>query len=401
MGSTYNQTVRWFTYEPGDPREEQRREELERLIDSWWVAFEETTDALEAHFKRRERWDLPGWMQQHLQAIHPGLMWEFGPGLESGHRLVITPEVHTHLRPLVTRILEHAPAIEGWQFFGYRLPEKFDHLGPAIEARTGNRWVGTRVQCTAGSSNQIDITFRFPKKALKRDENLCFSQAFVACETLLGEEALDDWVGAIEVAAGRGSGIVVELFRSEFEKTRSAICERRLPPTPVHQLTGDTEWTLYKLEPQAAEDYPRQLDLFVARTPLTEMWRTGHSDVSFSSCRFSRFGEQFCYLKLDGSEGLDEERFADKAEIEDAIDDVLRPGGLGCVIGGGTGLRYSYIDLALTDLAAAVPVLRSLLRNGRVPLRSWIQFYDTAWQREWIGIWAESPPPPMIEVADA
>ncbi len=32
------------------------------------------------------------------------------------------------------------------------------------------------------------------------------------------------------------------------------------------------------------------------------------------------------------------------------LDEVLKPDGLGCQIGGGTGRRYSYIELALTDL---------------------------------------------------
>ncbi len=53
-------------------------------------------------------------------------------------------------------------------------------------------------------------------------------------------------------------------------------------------------------------------------------------------------------------------KFADKSEIEDALDAVLRPQKFGCHIGGGTGLRYSYIDLALTDVNRGVDAIEIL-----------------------------------------
>jgi hypothetical protein len=87
----------------------------------------------------------------------------------------------------------------------------------------------------------------------------------------------------------------------------------------------------------------------------------------FHSERFSKCGETFCYVKLDGKDGLDEEKFPDKAAIEDALDEVLRPRRLGCHIGGGTGLRYSYIDLALTDVQQGLDAVRRRLREGNVP----------------------------------
>ena len=110
---------------------------------------------------------------------------------------------------------------------------------------------------------------------------------------------------------------------------------------------------------------------------------------------FSRCGETFCYIKIDGSEGLDEEKFADKAQIEDALDEVLRPDRLGCQIGGGSGLRYSYIDLALADLERGIDVVRKRLQKGNVPRRSWIQFFDADLAAEWVGIYDDSPPPPI------
>ena len=101
------------------------------------------------------------------------------------------------------------------------------------------------------------------------------------------------------------------------------------------------------------------------------------------------------HVKIDGSDGLDESQFADKGEIEDALDEVLVPARLGCQIGGGTGQRYAYIDLALIDLDRGIQAIRERLRRGSVPKHTWIQFFDADLVAEWIGIYDDTPPPPM------
>jgi len=81
-------------------------------------------------------------------------------------------------------------------------------------------------------------------------------------------------------------------------------------------------------------------------------------------------------------------------KIEDALDDALARDGLGIHVSGGTGLRYSYIDLALTDLERGVERSRRALRKVGVDDRSWIQFFDADLSAEWVGVYPETPPPP-------
>jgi hypothetical protein len=150
---------------------------------------------------------------------------------------------------------------------------------------------------------------------------------------------------------------------------------------------------MFKLEPDEAEDYPAQDDRVIARSPNAALWQAAHQR-SFFSGRFSRLDETFCYVKIDGSEGLDEAGFADKSEIEDAMDAVLAPERLGRSIGGGTGLRYSYIDVAVTHPERALARVAERLRQGRVPKRSWIQFFDADLCGEWIGMYPDTPAPP-------
>jgi hypothetical protein len=150
-----------------------------------------------------------------------------------------------------------------------------------------------------------------------------------------------------------------------------------------------------QLQPEQSDDSVEQRDLFVGKSPNLALWKATHSGGRFSPERSSRCGELFCYVKLDGSQGLDDEGFGDKSEIEDALDAELMPARLGCQIGGGTGLRYSYIDLALTDVDQGIQAVRRRLQAGKVPNRSWIQFFDSDLAAEWVGVYDDSPPPPM------
>ena len=168
----------------------------------------------------------------------------------------------------------------------------------------------------------------------------------------------------------------------------------QLPATPCHQFIRDTEWTVYELKPQERDDYTGRHDLFVAVTGRPDVFAAAHGGGLFDSQCFSRHGEVFCYLKIDVSEGLGTSKFADRSEIEEALNDALIPAGVGCAIGGGTGRRYSYVDLALVHLNRGRQLVRDVLMQGGVSRRSWIQFFDDTLSREWIGIYDDTPPPP-------
>jgi hypothetical protein len=269
-----------------------------------------------------------------------------------------------------------------------------------VEVRTGGNITGARFTAAVGLGNHIDLTFSLPEFSGEENDR---SHLFVATETLLGEEVLDKWIGTIAVQPfhhgmpGQPISALREGVDALIQRVRAG-----LPPTPCFEVSRSTAWTAFKLVPEESDDdYPAQSDMFVGKTMAMDMWRAAHRRGGFASARFSVHGETFCYVKLDGREGTDEERFADKSDIEDALDAVLVSQRLGCHVGGGTGLWYSYIDLALTDVDRGCEAVRRALQAGNVPKRSWILFFDDEWAREWIGVYDDSPPPPMEKHDDA
>ena len=58
---------------------------------------------------------------------------------------------------------------------------------------------------------------------------------------------------------------------------------------------------------------------------------------------------------------------ANRREVEDALDDALSEAGVGEVTGGGTGADTSIVDVEVTDFDRALPIIRRVLRELRVP----------------------------------
>lgn len=372
----------------------------------WWRAFEANTTRIDALFKGREEWDLAEWMHEHLGAVHPDLMWEYGPAVKQpGHRLVITPESRKDLRPLVRQLLALAPDLPGWEFYEYRLAESYEDAISTVKGHTGIDLGDVTVQARQGDFGRIDLQFVSPrfdpkhKQAIDRDE--AFQAVFVAIESLLGEEVLDRWLGIVDLAAEPEEQAATPIELEELQETVETLVREvkaSLPDRPWHERDLEQGWTAFELQPTEAGDYSGQLDLFVGVTAYPDMIRNVLAGALFDSARWSRFGERFCYLKIDGIEGLDNSAFEDRGEVEDALNESLRRDGLGCVIGGGTGRRYSYIELALNDPDVAWPTIRDLLREGQLPLRTWLLFHDDELAAEWRGLYDETPEPPLPEL---
>jgi hypothetical protein len=387
-------TMRWHTARFESSAEAAEREDSIRKIDAWWDTFRSAARKIDESFSVRgahHDFDIVQWMRAHLGAVDSRLMWEYGAALtEKWHRLVITPEGSRHLRPLCDEILKRAPECS-FEFYGARLPESLEEGIEMAKTRTGSEIVVTGIECVRGAGNRIDLNVTVDERANKQKLDLAWSQAIILCTTWMGEELTDRWLGYIDVAASGNSGPRLETLMEQFNSVVSE-CKRARQPQPYYRIAGDAEWTLLKMNPDPNREITRGSDLFVYRTMDMDFFKTVRSGIPFYSERFSPHGERFCYLMLDGKDAV-MEGFADKSEIEDALEAALVPQQLGAVIGSGTGTRFSYIDLAVTDVDKAASRIIETLRKGRIVKNAWILFRDDEWHDEWIGIYEDTPPP--------
>jgi hypothetical protein len=393
--------MRWLFADSTDEREAAQRAAVLRRIDRWWDAFANRRDDLEALFTASIEWDLPAWMQDHLQAIDPNLMWEFGPGLQqSGRRLVITPETQRQLRPLVNAILSRAPALEDWEFLGHRPAEPIEDVVETVRGICGGDVSKAMVHARHDGHRRVAITYYTPECKVADQQQVQLA-AFVATEASLGEAMLDRWVGAIDVqplAHDKPRGECSRAINfARLQPTVEAIVGSlidQLPEEPCCKLVSEGNWNSYELQPEPAADYEDRDDLCVAISGRPDVFEAVHGGSPFFSDTHSRCGETFCYLKLDGIGEPMSVRAQVREQLENAIDQALLPGQVGCVIGGGTGLRYSYVDLAVIDLRKAAQALRQLGARGLFPQRSWLLCCDDELADEWLSLNGNIMPPP-------
>jgi hypothetical protein len=387
----------WKYVMPSDAVSARHREATVERIGMFWDDFVRRVAEVEAALNgapSSSSWDLAAWMSGHLKTIHPRLRWEFGTDL-GGRYLVITPEMAHHLRPMAETILRRAPELPNWTFRQYRPPHEPEEIPKLVRMRTGHNMGSTTVQVKMGHHRRVDMVFQ--NLIGGQNDEAAMEVARAAADYLLGEDIVQRWGGHIDtVGLAQGlSHVFVPLTR-----VRSQVLE--LITTVLQDLPDRPYWKMpqlvqieMKFRPERREDYANQDDAMFGHTVIPELRDSGFSP-GFCSCRFSRQGETFCYLKFDATDVELEERYKRKKIIEQAMDAQLREDGIGAVVGSATGRKYLYFDLAVTDVVRTLEVARRrLLALELLPVRSWLIFYDAEFAGEYIGLRSATPPPPL------
>jgi hypothetical protein len=381
---------------PNDSASLQYREATVQKISSFWDEFAARRGQIEAHLAGQSPSDVPAWMNAQLAAIHPRLRWEFGQDL-GGRYLVITPEAAHHLRPMNETIIRRAPELAGWSFREYRPAHEPEELPPLVRARTGHLMGSTTVQARMGDYRLLDFVFQ--SLLAGHDEKAALEVAWAAADYLLGEDIVQRWVGHVDVVEmshalthsflplARVRSIVLDLISSVMSV---------LPDRPYWKMPPLAKMEV-KFRPSKRDEYAGQDDAMFGTTVIPEL-REASVKPGFSSSRFSRQGETFCYLKIDASDVQLEERYKRKKMIEEAMDAQLRDDGVGAVVATATGHKYLYFDLAVVDVVKTLEATRRrLLALELLPTRSWLLFYDAELAGEYIGLGSASPCPPRWE----
>lgn len=385
--------VRFFT--PTDEQETAAHLALESRIAEFW---QNASRVLSEHPPSAFERDLTA----AVGSIDPRLSVVCDGSLRSGLALTITPGESSAADPVARAVVDSAPPLPGAAAVRrFRPPMSW------IEAREmpGYDWSLVQVRAGVSRGHLLELVLYSHEFTSEGDE-----RALDCCHEvvarLLGHEAFDTWVGGVAVAAGRRPSSL-RVLASGSEENRFPLAElpsavsaaiagiqSELAPAPAHVYCERAEWVMFELNPTAARDYREQDDLALCTTMLPEMMKSYLQALRFSSVRFSKHGEHYCYLKVDAEGIAPDDRIDRRTELEDALNFALVPGRVGCVVGTGIGVRYLYVVLALADLEHGIRLATRAARRESVPPRSWLLFCDDIWKDEWVGVWDATPAPP-------
>ncbi len=312
--------------------------------------------------------------------------------------------------PLIDLLVATAPRQE-FEIVAGRQRRPVDQALERVRVDVGLDLTRARARLGFSRGHLMEIVI-YDRSTGAHDDPRALEAANYLCELLLSERTVDRWVSDVGVAPLAGGGPLrvvagpaspsdehfpIADLPDVFDRAVAALYEG-LDEQPLIRADDDRKgWTLFELDPDPDADYEEQNDLAVTTTRCPELLKCFLEGSPFASARFSRNGETIAYVKIDDGDAGMQRRLVRRNEIERRLDDALVDAQLGSVIGTGMGLRYSYLDLVLPDVEAALPCVQRVLRAANVGTRSWLLFFDTALQDEWCPIWEDSPPPPGVE----
>lgn len=398
--------VRFFS--PVDDQETARHLDMMRRIDGFWERAAAVTRPLAAGKSPSRsvceavQQELDGELSRRVVA---GLVVEVDAA-EAGSRVVIAPASDSGLDPLVDEIVKRAPRLPGVSVARYRPAAPLGAVVAEVRAACGLDLSDARARAGFVRGHLLEVVVYSPSFSSAHDEQ-ALDAANLAIPRLVGEEVFDQWIGGIEVSPMKRRGALPVVGRGADEPPGFDLAEivdavevavrgvdSELSDAPYHTFCERAAWSMLNLEPQASPDYPRLDDLVLCSTMLPEMAACALGGARFSSRRFSKHGERFVFLKVDGEGKSENALFDERLMLEDALNRSLVPGRVGCVVGAGLGLRYLYLILALADVDAGLTIARRTGQKQGIPRRSWFQFFDSSWSHEWVGAYDDSPVPP-------
>jgi hypothetical protein len=178
-----------------------RKGDPDRAIADFWAWWENGRTRVEAAIPAGDWGGLPDEVGRLVDAIDGGLQWEFAPGTQSTHALVVTPAGNAELRALAARWRAAGPgADETWEYHTARqaAPQNFTSV---LQLGDGKLEMGeVRFSFTFDEDrNEFAVVCVHP--ALPTLPEQAQQQiAFLALDWLLGEEATELWIGPVEYA---------------------------------------------------------------------------------------------------------------------------------------------------------------------------------------------------------
>lgn len=387
-----------FVFAEDSDAECHERARVLAAMDAFWCRVGDADDELSEAPSAAVEARLMHWLAE----VDPRLCASVFDG--SARTLVFTPRGHRQLRPMVAALLQRAPRFSRLRLSAYSPAVTLEAAIESVLVETGLDLRGARARAGFGRGHLLELSIHHGSFSGAQDERALLA-ADILAERLLGERTLDHWIGSVRVVpqpkggplrvlndTGDGPLLALEELAGSIGAAVDG-CIAGLPERPWCELSRSEGWTMFEAEPELSSDYADQDDVALATTVAPEMLKCFLEGAPFSSLRFSKHGEVFCYLKVE-SLGDSEARVRERTELEEALNDAL-PHDVGRVIGNGLGIRYAYIDLALRNLEAGVGCIRDVARARRLSPRSWLLFCDADYGAEWIGLAEGSPPPPQ------
>ncbi|MDX2105260.1 MAG: hypothetical protein SFY67_02560 [Candidatus Melainabacteria bacterium] len=416
--------MRWLYIPDEDDPDFIAKQETIAHIEKWWQDFEKIVvtkwiksvdKSAEAALEVADYSDFTDVVRESLHAINPNIMWEFHNKPNDYHEFVCTVEDNYSDGAVVQTMVRMSPKLEGWRILTHRPPVEFDALQIYLQQTAGLEIPqDIRVSWTKSHINRIMLGYH--SSHFTNDLSKDLTLLLKLTSAVLGEEMFEKWIDRVaplkpvsipvrmlNQLIGKENPISFQLnvLLEQCNKIKNQILNS-LPNNYFYELLPSYEqedapcyiWHRKPDEDNVPARRKRRLIYAFLEQSLLQATLSG---LYFHSTSHSKLNETFCYVEItDFDMGL-KDSLDKRDDIALRIDNALRSSQLGCIFGVGSGIDSCYVDLALRNVEKAIPILREIATEKNLPETSWLFFYDSNLQDEWVGLHKSTKAPPVVE----
>lgn len=329
-----------------------------KRVADFWQWFTENEEELSRMVENRNDYssdDFIGLVARGTNLISENVNYNLGGDYE----FTFSVEGNTELFYIYPYLIEQMPAQfkDKWHFFPFNQGTdqsfSFEMYGAKIEM------ANVAVEPAYNEENNtFSIRFYEPNLCTLPD-NQCYNAYYIMMEIVLGEGMSYQYIGNVERADAPIIGMM------PLTSLRGYIVEtlkeqgKEIFDNPKEVYSG------YRLEPQENEEL--RFDILTGTTCFTPLLSNYYNDSTDLFDRLNSFGVQAAYIAFpyhNEQDGDMNAAFKFRCELEDALDaELLKPEGLGLLLGGATGECNCYIDLLLFDEPAFVEKITTFLKR--------------------------------------
>jgi len=203
----------------------------------WWAS--EGADGCARAIADREPQRVVDDLSTRIGAVQAGLAWELAPGGTSEHQLVVSPEGSAELRAVARRWLRAAPPPSAaWEYADSRQASA-DLDDVVLNVGGVDLPLGELAAQVEPDRYRLDVTLQHAVlDGLPERDRLQI--AFLALDNALGEEAVEMWIGAIDVATTPlADGVPLARLRDRLDAHRAEhLDEQGAPSWRILQGSG-------------------------------------------------------------------------------------------------------------------------------------------------------------------
>ena len=335
-------------------------------VDEFWKWYASRADYFLQTINNKCCCDLSEEVSGKIDELLPGFAWVFGPGEAGGHSFTLSGEGVIHHQLLALQWVARAPRLPGWSFHASRQAGTTSGIvleigGIRFSAR--EIWVTPMIDREAEC---FDLTLWHPAWERLPDQDK-FRVSFLFLDEALGEYGTGWWIGQVDFGKNRlADSFPLEELAGHIRQTASAEGWKKYPP-------GECTSLLRFKEVQGRFSRSDTLSQITVAPALIRAYfdAKGKPDNPLAGT-----GADYAYVSLPSHILPQGDEVGKRAEFEDALDEALKPAGLGRCIGGALGRERFYIDLLFFDGQRSIDAVLKSLHRLNVPTGTMIEFFS-------------------------